>query len=258
MKTEFKQTIEQSHLFFYNISTNSYLTITEKIIMKILIVEDTDKLLEHIESELMNESFLCETAKNYREGQEKIAMYQYDVLVVDINLPDGSGLDLIKEMKSFHPSTGIIVISARDSIDNKIQGLELGADDYLTKPFAVAELIARIKSLSRRRNFSGQMNINYCGANIDIESRSVSINSQPIKMTKSEYDILLFFISNPNRVLTKENIAEHIWGDNMDLADSFDFIYSHIKNIRKKFLENGGKNPFQVVYGIGYKTNNES
>lgn len=225
--------------------------------MKILIVEDTDKLLEHIERELVNESFLCETARTYNEGQEKIALYHYDVLIVDINLPNGTGLDLIKEMKSFHPSTGIIVISARDSVENKIQGLELGADDYLTKPFAMAELIARIKSLARRRNFSGKMDVDYCGAKIDTESRVVSINAHPIKMTKSEYDILLFFISNPNRVLTRENIAEHIWGDNMDMADSFDFIYSHIKNIRKKFTENGAKNPFNVVYGIGYKANTE-
>lgn len=225
--------------------------------MKILIIEDTEKLLQVIVKELNNEHFLCETANNYEIGHEKIMLYEYDVLVVDINLPDGSGLDLIHEMKKTHPETGIIVISARDSVENKIQGLELGADDYITKPFAIAELIARIKSLARRRNFSGQIDIEYCGAKIDVENRHVSINAQTIKMTKSEYDILLFFVSNPNRVLTKENIAEHIWGDNMDLADSFDFIYSHIKNIRKKFTDNGAKNPFQVVYGIGYKANTE-
>lgn len=188
-------------------------------------------------------------------ANEKIAVYQYDIFVVDINLPDGSGLDLIRKMKSTNTQTGVIVVSARDSLDNKVEGLELGADDYMTKPFDMAELVARIKSLIRRRNFGGNSLVTFGDISIKTDSREVFVNNNPVDLTKSEYDILLFFISNPNRVITKESIAEHIWGDNMDLADSFDFIYSHIKNLRKKITSNKTADPIKAVYGIGYKLN---
>ncbi len=223
--------------------------------MKLLLVEDQEDLNKSIAQSLNKEGFLCESATHFLEADEKMALYEYDALIVDINLPDGSGLDLIRRMKSRAPTTGIIVISARDSLENKIEGLELGADDYLTKPFDVAELIARVKSLMRRRTFSGSETLHFCGADIEVNNRIVRVSGVEIPLTKSEYDILLFFASNPNRVLTKESIAEHIWGDNMDLADSFDFIYSHIKNIRKKLMDAGTENPFKVVYGIGYKAN---
>ncbi|QGY42765.1 response regulator [Maribellus comscasis] len=221
--------------------------------MKLLIVEDNAKLLEAISETLESESFLCETSLNFQNAHEKIFLYNYDVFVVDINLPDGSGLELIKEMKTQNPSTGIIVISAGNSLDNKIEGLDLGADDYITKPFDMAELVARIKALLRRRNFSGNSRVTVNGISIDTASREVFAGKQKIELTKSEYDILLFFFSNPGRTLTKESIAEHIWGDNMDLADSFDFIYSHIKNLRKKISAAGVNTPIKAVYGIGYK-----
>lgn len=221
--------------------------------MKLLVVEDNLKLLEAIAESLAAEYFVCETADNFPGAQEKVIMYDYDILVVDINLPGGSGLDLIREVKKRNPSTGIIVISARNSLDNKLEGLYLGADDYMTKPFDMAELVARIKSLIRRRNFDGTHMVSLGGINMDTTKREVTANGKKIDLTKIEFNILLFFFSNPKRVLTRESIAEHIWGDNMDLADSFDFIYSHIKNLRKKITFTGAHDPIKAVYGIGYK-----
>ena len=221
--------------------------------IKLLIVEDNLKLLDAITETLSGAGFLCETAENFTQAHEKIFLYRYDILVVDINLPDGSGLDLINEIRKQDTSTGIIVVSARNSLDNKLEGLELGADDYMTKPFDMAELVARVKSLIRRRNFGGSNIVSVGGLTIDTDRREVISSGQVIDLTKSEYDILMFFISNQNRVLTRESIAEHIWGDNMDLADSFDFIYSHIKNLRKKITSAGSTDPIKAVYGIGYK-----
>lgn len=221
--------------------------------MKILVVEDNLKLLEAIAEAMSAEKFLCITTDRFDDAHEKLFLYTYDILVVDINLPGGSGLDLIRAIKAHDPATGIIVISARDSLDNKIEGLELGADDYITKPFAMAELIARIKSLLRRRNFSGSDTVTLGRITIAPNTREAWVADNKVEFTKSEFDILLFFISNPGRVLTRESIAEHIWGDNMDLADSFDFIYSHIKNIRRKITGNGVRDPIKAVYGIGYK-----
>jgi len=221
--------------------------------MKLLVVEDNLELLDIIVVTMIKEKYQCEKAINFFEADEKIHLYAYDILIIDINLPGGSGLDLITNAKKSNPLTGIIVISARDSLENKIEGLDLGADDYLTKPFDVAELVARVKALLRRRNFSGSETITYNEITIDTTKRTVFINKENIELTKSEFDILLFFFSNQGRVLTKETIAEHIWGDNMDLVDSFDFIYSHIKNIRKKITEKGVKIPIKAVYGMGYK-----
>ncbi|MBW8324405.1 MAG: response regulator transcription factor [Prolixibacteraceae bacterium] len=221
--------------------------------MKLLIIEDNLKLLDAITETLVDEKFLCEISANYPDAHEKIFLYRYDIMVVDINLPGGSGLDLIREVKAQNPETGIIVISARNSLDNKLEGFDLGADDYITKPFDMAELVARIKSLIRRRNFSGTSLVSFGDISIDTTKREVTANNQKIELTKSEFDILLFFFSNPGRVLTRESIAEHIWGDNMDLADSFDFIYSHIKNLRKKITSNGSVDLIKAVYGIGYK-----
>jgi len=224
--------------------------------MKLLIVEDNLKLLEAIKETLESEKFLCEAAANYETAHEKIFLYTYDALIVDINLPDGTGLDLIRKMKKQYSTTGIIVISARNSLNNKIEGLDLGADDYITKPFDMAELVARVKALLRRRNFSGNDIITHNKISVNTVNRSVAAGNQQLDLTKSEYDILLFFLSNPGRVLTRESIAEHIWGDNMDLADSFDFIYSHIKNLRKKITAAGVDNPLKAVYGVGYKIEN--
>lgn len=221
--------------------------------MKLLIVEDNQKLLEAIAGSLRAEHFVCETADDFHKAHEKVFVYNYDILVVDINLPGGSGLELIREVKKQDTAMGIIVISARDSISNKIEGLELGADDYITKPFDMAELVARVKALVRRRNFGGSDIVSLGSISIHTGSREVYAGSTSVELTRSEFDILMFFLSNPRRVLTRESIAEHIWGDNMDVADSFDFIYSHIKNLRKKLTSAGAADPIKAVYGIGYK-----
>lgn len=221
--------------------------------MKILIIEDQEDILFSVKEALEQARFVCEGAVDFYDAEEKIMLYHYDVAVIDINLPGGSGLDLIKKLKEVASTTGIIVLSARNSIDNKIEGLELGADDYLTKPFSMGELIARIKSIIRRKKFSGANEIIFEEYTLNADLRQVLIHGKSVDLTKSEFDILLFFIANPDRVLTKENIAEHIFGDNIDMIDSFDFIYSHIKNLRKKIALAAGNNYLKAVYGIGYK-----
>lgn len=221
--------------------------------MKLLIIEDNPVLLESIAESLGRENFLCETAKDFSTAREKIYLHNYDIIIVDIGLPDGSGLDIIRELKEINAETGVIVVSARNSLNNKIEGLETGADDYITKPFDMAELIARAKALIRRRNFAGSNNTTFGDITIRTESREVLVKGLKIELTRSEYDILLFFFSNPGRVITRESLAEHIWGDNMDLVDSFDFIYSHIKNLRKKITAAGAADPVKAVYGVGYK-----
>lgn len=221
--------------------------------MKILVIEDHTTLGKLIQNALVADDFVCELVQTYQKAAEKIDLYQYDLLVVDINLPDGTGLDIIREIKRKRPTTGVIVISARNSLSNKIEGLDLGADDYIIKPFDIAELIARVKSLTRRLLFSGSDEISIGKITIHTSQKTVIIDNKVLELTKSEYEILLFFFSNHGRVLSKESIAEHIWGDHMDLVDSFDFIYSHIKNLRKKITNTGIDDPIKVIYGTGYK-----
>ncbi|MEQ6119298.1 response regulator transcription factor [Reichenbachiella sp. MALMAid0571] len=221
--------------------------------MNILIVEDEHDLAESIIKYLSQEGYHCEWANSFREASEKIHLHTYDCILVDINLPDGSGIKVIERLKRVKSESGIIIISARDSVEDKIIGLEIGADDYLTKPFHLSELNARVKSLIRRRNFDGNNEILFKEITILPQERLVTIHGEPIKLTKKEYDLLLYFVSNPNRVITKESIAEHLWGDHMDMADSFDFIYAHLKNLRKKILEKKGGDYIQTIYGVGYK-----
>jgi DNA-binding response OmpR family regulator len=221
--------------------------------MKILLIEDEKELSHSISEYLQNENYLCEAVFNYEDAVEKINLYQYDCIIVDINLPDGSGLNVIRALKKNKSETGIIVISAKNSLDDKVTGLEIGADDYLTKPFHLSELNARIKSIIRRRNFGGVNEIVFSEIHILPEQMEVLVNNQPLILTKKEYDLLIFFISNKDRVVSKEAIAEHLWGDDMDMADSFDFIYTHIKNLRKKIMEKGGEDYIRTIYGMGYK-----
>jgi DNA-binding response OmpR family regulator len=221
--------------------------------MKLLIVEDESELLVEIKNFFEKEEYLCETAGNFEAADEKLAIYKYDVAIIDINLPDGSGLQLIDNLKKQHNNTGIIIISARNSLDDKLQGLDLGADDYLTKPFHLAELNSRVKAVLRRRKFDGVREIVFNEINIVPETGIVKINDNILVLTKKEYEILVFFIGNKERLLTKESIAEHLWGDNIDLADNFDFIYTHINNLRKKIMTSGGKDYIKTVYGMGYK-----
>jgi DNA-binding response OmpR family regulator len=221
--------------------------------MKILLIEDEKELSSAIQLYLSKGSYLCETALTYNSALEKIHMYKYDCVIVDITLPDGNGLNIIRALKEENIDTGIIIISAKNSLDDKITGLDIGADDYITKPFHLSELNARIKSIIRRRNFGGTNEIILNEIKILPDEKLVYIHGKETILTKKEYDLLLFFLSNKNRVLTKESIAEHLWGEEMDMADSYDFIYTHIKNLRKKMVENGGHDYLHTIYGMGYK-----
>jgi DNA-binding response OmpR family regulator len=225
--------------------------------VKILIVEDESELRTTIVSFLVEEGYRCEQADTLDAASEKLNLYKYDCMLVDIGLPDGNGLDLIKSLKVGHPDTGIIIISARNSLDDKILGLDLGADDYISKPFNLTELNSRIKSVFRRLKFGGKKELIIDKLRILPENRQVFVESEPVILTKKEFDLLIFFVSNPKRVLTKEAIAEHLWGDFADSVDSFDFVYSQIKNLRRKLLEKAGVDYFQNVYGTGYVFNGE-
>ncbi|MFA8344418.1 MAG: response regulator transcription factor [Rhodothermaceae bacterium] len=221
--------------------------------MKLLLIEDEEAIAVSILNYLKSEGYICETVPNYIKASEKISVYEYDIVLVDLTLPDGSGLDLIRELKMEKKNTGIIIISAKNSLDEKILGLELGADDYITKPFHLAELNARIKSVIRRRKFEGNNETRFNEIFINHNDATVWVNNKQLKLTKKEYDLLIFFISNKNRVMTKEAIAEHLWQDNIDLSDSLYFVYTHIKNLRKKILEKGGNDYIKTVYSVGYK-----
>lgn len=221
--------------------------------MKILLVEDDETIADSIMVYLRDDGFICEFASTFTDAEEKIHTYEYDLIIVDIMLPDGTWFELVKQIKQAESKSGIIVISARDGVNDKILGLDLGADDYVTKPFHLAELNARIKSVIRRRNFDGDNEIIFREIKINPDSLQVTVNGKLIELTKKEHDLLMYFIANKGRVLTKESIAEHLWGDNIDEADSFDFIYTHIKNVRKKIVEQGGVDYIKTVYGMGYK-----
>jgi DNA-binding response OmpR family regulator len=221
--------------------------------MKILIVEDEIELLIGISNYLIKEKYICELAESFRKADEKLSIYEYDIILLDITLPDGNGLKLLETIKKRQVKSGVIIISAKNSLDDKIKGLDLGADDYISKPFQLSELNSRIRAVLRRRQFDGSNSLCFKEISIDTDSKSVTVNGKEIKTTKKEYDLLLFFFVNKNRVLTKEVIAEHLWDDNIDLADSYDFIYTHLNNIRKKIKSAGGNDYIKTIYGMGYK-----
>jgi DNA-binding response OmpR family regulator len=223
--------------------------------MKILLVEDEPGLSDAIIKYLKLNAYICELAENYRDADEKTGLYSYDCILLDLNLPDGSGLDLIKKIKAGKQAVGIIIISARDTIDDRIKGLELGADDYLVKPFDLAELNARIKSLVRRISFKGSNAIQAGELILNPDENTVQHRGEYLDLTRKEYNLLVFLVSNANRVLAKETIAQHIWGDDFDMAESFDFVYTHVKNLRKKLSDRGLGDYIQTVYGIGYTFN---
>jgi len=221
--------------------------------MKILIVEDELSLNAGMVEYLSSQGYLCESVMNYRDAREKIETFSYDCIVLDIMLPGGNGLDLLEELRLDSKLDGVIIISARDALDDKILGLKRGADDYLTKPFHLAELSMRISAIIRRRNALVSHLIKFEEITIDMDNSEVSINNQLITLTKTEYKFLLYFVINKNRVLTKSSLAEYLWGDNMDLAEDFDFMYAHIKNLRRKLQQAGCGDYLHSVYGIGYK-----
>ncbi len=221
--------------------------------MKILIIEDELGLQSSIAQYLTSEGNVCSSASTYAEALDRLEMYNYDCILLDLTLPDGDGLQLINYLKRMNKSEGVIIISARNSIDQKIEGLSLGADDYLIKPFHLSELNARILAIVRRKSAQGDRHIEFNEIRIDLDAKEVIVNDQVIYMTKKEFDLLLYFVANKGKVISKSAAVEHIWGDNADMADSFDFIYTHIKNIRKKLTDSGSKDYFQSVYGVGYK-----
>ena len=221
--------------------------------MKILIIEDELELLIAINNFLVKENFICELAENYHKADERLSIYEYDIILLDITLPDGNGLLLLETIKKHQKRAGVIIISAKNALDDKLKGLDLGADDYITKPFHLSELNSRIKAVLRRKQYDGSDIITFNEISINTGSKTLSINGKELALTKKEYDLLLFFLINKNRVLTKEAIAEHLWGDNIDMADSFDFIYTHLNNIRKKIKHAGGKDYIKTIYGMGYK-----
>lgn len=221
--------------------------------MKILLIEDEPGLYETISRFLSGEDHVCELATTYDEAEEKLALYAYDCVLIDIMLPGGSGLDLLRQLKESHKSTGAIVISAKDSLEDKLTGLDLGADDYLPKPFHLSELNARLKSVLRRLKFEGSDTMEVGSLTIDTEARTVFFNGEEVLLNRKEYDLLMVFVTNQNRVIKKSALAEHVWGDNSDQSDSYDFIYSQIKNLRKRFSQVGYELTIQTVYGIGYK-----
>jgi len=221
--------------------------------VKVLIIEDEKALACSIGEYLEHEGFLCELAHNLHEGIEKTDLYAYDCILVDITLPGGNGLEIIRALKNTKSKTGIIITSAKNSLEDKIQGLDLGADDYITKPFHLSELNARIKALLRRKRFGGEARIDYQEISVDTDTQEATVNGKVLKLTRSEYRLLLYFLASRTRVLSKESIAEHLVGNDADLLDNFDFIYSHIKNLRKKMLKAGGGDYIKAVYGMGYK-----
>ncbi|MCF7803164.1 MAG: response regulator transcription factor [Candidatus Marinimicrobia bacterium] len=221
--------------------------------MKLLLIEDNQRLVDDITEFLQENDYVMESATTYQEAEEKIHLYEYDLAIVDLGLPDGNGLDLISELKEANPETGILILTAKDSVEEKVDGLNLGADDYMTKPFHKTELNARIRSILRRNKFNNTNSLHHEKLKVDLIGVQAYWAETPLDLTRKEYDLLVYFMQNPNRVLTKESIAEHLWGDHIDQADSFDFIYNHIKNLRKKITDAGGENYIQAKYGMGYK-----
>lgn len=225
--------------------------------MKILIIEDEDHLREVIVRSIEKERFVVEYAANYHDALFKINDYDYDCIILDIMLPDGNGLDLLEELKRNHKKESVIIVSAKDSLEDKVRGLDLGADDYLTKPFHLAELNARIKCVLRRKQQHGEMYINVSNIRVYPDQHAVYINEKEQTLNRKEFDLLYYFVTNPERLISKGALAEFVWGDYIDQADSFDFIYSQVKNLRKKLKQAGAKSTIKAVYGFGYKLTNE-
>lgn len=221
--------------------------------MKVLVVEDEEALRQVIVQSLKKERYVVECASTFREASDKINEYDYDCIVLDIMLPGGSGLTLLGELKALRKKSGVIIVSAKDSIDDKVAGLDLGADDYLTKPFHLTELNARVKSVIRRKQQNGEQHLSLANITIYPDRHAVTVNGETLSVNRKEFDILYYFISNPNRLISKATLAESVWGDYIDQADSFDFIYSQVKNLRKKLKSAGAIPEIKAVYGFGYK-----
>lgn len=221
--------------------------------MKLLIIEDEHALSDSIVSYLAREEYLCEQAFTCAEAMEKVTLYTYDCVLLDLMLPGGNGLDVLRQLKQQSPQTGVIIVSAKDSLDDKVEGLKIGADDYLTKPFHLPELSMRVYALMRRRCADGSNYLQIGRLVIDLEAHTVKVDDRQIDLTKSEYELLLFFIENRDRVVSKGALAEHLSGDMADMLDNFNFVYAHIKNLKAKLAEAGIPHCIKTYYGTGYK-----
>jgi len=221
--------------------------------LKLLIIEDERGLRENITTYFNEDGNVCENCGDLISAMDKLAMYEYDCILLDIGLPDGEGFAILDYLKAKMKNESVIIISARNSLDDKIRGLNIGADDYLTKPFHLAELKARAVAVFRRKTGSSKGMLVFNEISIDLQGRTVTVNETPIVLTRKEYEMLLYFIANKGKVISKMALAEHLWGDEMDMHNNFDFIYTHIKNLRKKLLEANGNDYLMSVYGIGYK-----
>ncbi|MEO6638597.1 MAG: response regulator transcription factor [Ginsengibacter sp.] len=221
--------------------------------MKILIIEDEKALQKSIVKYLEHQGFICEAVSNFLDGKEKVRQFEYDCIVIDISLPYGSGLDIVKELKYMESQAGIIIISAKNALEDKLKGLDLGADDYLPKPFYLSELNSRINAILRRRNFGGNKVITFNEIALEADAQRVTVDGKPVLLTDKEYQLLEYFIANRRRLLTKAAIAEHIWGDEYQHVSNFDFIYTHIKNLRKKLIDAGSSDYIKTIYRAGYR-----
>lgn len=220
--------------------------------MKILVIEDEKELAKSIVEYLAEEKYLCEVAATFREAMDKIDIFNYDCILLDITLPDGNGLKILEELNKDNKQDGVIIISAKNALDDKIKGLQLGADDYLTKPFHLSELTARIYSLIRRKQFNNANIIKQEELEIDLLAKTVAVNNATLTLTKKEFDLLIYFMGNKNRVLSKSTLAEHLSGDFADMLDNHDFVYAHVKNLKKKLSDAGCAPYIKTIYGTGY------
>lgn len=225
--------------------------------MKILIIEDEPEIATSIINYCKPNGIQCETASNSKSALSKITDYDYDCILLDLMLPDGDGFDILKTLKSTNKTDGVIIISAKENLETRIEGFHLGADDYLTKPFHLAELLVRIQALVRRKNFKGNNVVIFNEITIDVLAKTVKVNQMRLETTKKEIDLLLFLIGNENKVLSKAAIAEHLSGDMADMLDNHDFVYAHIKNLKKKMTTAGSGDYIKTVYGLGYKWQND-
>ena len=223
--------------------------------MKLLIIEDEKELSDSIVSYLGKEDYLCEQAFTFDEAMLKVGVYEYDSILLDLMLPGGSGLDVLRRIKQRHPETGVIIVSAKDSLDDKVEGLKIGADDYIAKPFHLPELSMRIFALLRRKNFTASNTLKSGKIEIDLLNKKAMVENHALDLTKSEYELLLFLIENQKRVVSKGAIAEHLSGDMADMFDDFNFIYAHIKNLKAKLSDAGINDCIKTYYGTGYKWN---
>lgn len=225
--------------------------------MKLLIVEDEPGLSSSLKEYLQTESFTCEIAADYASALEKTELYDYACIILDITLPGGNGLNILKTLKENNKNDGVLIISAKDSVQDKISGLTAGADDYLAKPFHLSELLARVQAIIRRRNFQGNTTIEFGDLKLKMDEKTFYYNEKDLDLTRKEYNLFLYFVSNKNKVISKNAIAEHLWGDHMDMAENYDMIYAHIKNLRKKLQHAGAPELIRSVYGMGYKFSGE-